>query len=177
VVSLTSHNPLKASTASYGDSFTFLYLDDVRTSQETHIWTPTACYVDRFIFYIYIYVRTSQETYLRNSTACYRDSFTFLYVDHVRASQKTHVQLSTACYRESLLVFFCLLADSTYYIYSEHGAQEICHPFRLQLFITFVVKVDVRLLCVEEWRLLGCYAVWLLYEPAFRRNLAPPSSG
>jgi hypothetical protein len=29
----------------------------------------------------------------------------------------------------------------------------------------------------EEWHLLGCYAVWLLYEPTFRRNLAPPSSG
>jgi hypothetical protein len=27
-----------------------------------------------------------------------------------------------------------------------------------------------------EWCLLGCYAVWLLYEPMFRRNLAPPSS-
>jgi hypothetical protein len=29
----------------------------------------------------------------------------------------------------------------------------------------------------EEWRLLGCYAVWLLREPSIRRNLAPPSSG
>jgi hypothetical protein len=29
----------------------------------------------------------------------------------------------------------------------------------------------------EECRLLGCYAVWLLYEPMFRRNLAPRSSG
>jgi hypothetical protein len=29
----------------------------------------------------------------------------------------------------------------------------------------------------EEWRLLGCYAVWLLQEPTFRRNLAPQSSG
>jgi hypothetical protein len=29
----------------------------------------------------------------------------------------------------------------------------------------------------EEWYLLGCYAVWLLLDPAFRRNLAPPSSG
>jgi hypothetical protein len=29
----------------------------------------------------------------------------------------------------------------------------------------------------EEYRLLACYAVWLLWEPTFRRNLAPPSSG
>jgi hypothetical protein len=28
-----------------------------------------------------------------------------------------------------------------------------------------------------EWRLLGCYAVWLLQEPTFQRNLAPLSSG
>jgi hypothetical protein len=30
---------------------------------------------------------------------------------------------------------------------------------------------------VEEWHLLGCYAVWLLYEHTFRRNLAPTTSG
>jgi hypothetical protein len=29
----------------------------------------------------------------------------------------------------------------------------------------------------EECHLLGCYVVWLLYEPTFRRNLTPPSSG
>jgi hypothetical protein len=29
----------------------------------------------------------------------------------------------------------------------------------------------------EELCLLECYAVWLLYETTFRRNLAPPSSG
>jgi hypothetical protein len=29
----------------------------------------------------------------------------------------------------------------------------------------------------EEWRLLGCYAMWLLQEPAFRRNLVLPLSG
>jgi hypothetical protein len=29
----------------------------------------------------------------------------------------------------------------------------------------------------EEWRLLRCYAVWLLKEPTFRKSMAPPSSG
>jgi hypothetical protein len=29
----------------------------------------------------------------------------------------------------------------------------------------------------EECRLLECYAVWLMEEPTFRKNLAPPSSG
>jgi hypothetical protein len=28
--------------------FYFLYVDDVLTSQETHVWTPTACYGDSF---------------------------------------------------------------------------------------------------------------------------------
>jgi hypothetical protein len=48
---------LWASTACLGYGFTFLYVDDVRTSQGTRLWS---------------------------STACYRDSFTFLYVDDVR---------------------------------------------------------------------------------------------
>jgi hypothetical protein len=51
-----------ASTACYGDSFTFLYVDDVRTSQETQA----------FIAY-------------------FGDSFTFLYVDDVRTSQETSI--------------------------------------------------------------------------------------
>jgi hypothetical protein len=29
----------------------------------------------------------------------------------------------------------------------------------------------------QEWCLLGCYAMWLVLEPTFRRNSAPPSSG
>jgi hypothetical protein len=28
----------------------------------------------------------------------------------------------------------------------------------------------------EVRRILRCYAVWLLYEPTFRRNVSPPSS-
>jgi hypothetical protein len=38
--------------ASYGDSFTLLYIDDVRTSQETHLWVSTACYGFSFTFYM-----------------------------------------------------------------------------------------------------------------------------
>jgi hypothetical protein len=47
-----------------GDSFTFLHVDDVHTSQETH---------------------------MRASTACSGDSFTSLYVDDVCTSQETHI--------------------------------------------------------------------------------------
>jgi hypothetical protein len=36
------------STAVYGDRFTFLYADGVRTSLKTHSWASTACYGDGF---------------------------------------------------------------------------------------------------------------------------------
>jgi hypothetical protein len=49
-----------SSTASYGENFTSLYVDDVGASQETCLWASTACYVARF---------------------------TLLYVDDIRASQ------------------------------------------------------------------------------------------
>jgi hypothetical protein len=40
--------------------------------------------------FLYVnYVRTSQETPIRASTACYGDSFTVLYVNDVRTSQET----------------------------------------------------------------------------------------
>jgi hypothetical protein len=65
------------------DGFTFVCADDVRTSQETHLWASTACYMDGFTFLYVDDVRTSQETHLWSSTACYRDGFTFLYADDV----------------------------------------------------------------------------------------------
>jgi hypothetical protein len=39
---------LRATTASYRDSFAFLYADDVRTSQETYLFAFTACCGDSF---------------------------------------------------------------------------------------------------------------------------------
>jgi hypothetical protein len=35
-----------------GDTFTFLYVDDVRTSQETHLLASMVCYGDSFNFYM-----------------------------------------------------------------------------------------------------------------------------
>jgi hypothetical protein len=32
--------------------FTFLYIDNVPASQETHLWVPTACYGVDLLFYI-----------------------------------------------------------------------------------------------------------------------------
>jgi hypothetical protein len=40
-----------ASTACYGESFTFVYGDDVRTSQETHVLASMVSYGDSFTFY------------------------------------------------------------------------------------------------------------------------------
>jgi hypothetical protein len=63
--------------ACYGDGFTFLYVDDVRTSQKTYVWASTAYYADRFTLLYVNDVRTSQETHLWASMACYGDSFAF----------------------------------------------------------------------------------------------------
>jgi hypothetical protein len=34
----------------------------------------------------------------------------------------------------------------------------------------------VNIIILEEWRLLGCYAVWPLQEPTFQRNFVFPRS-
>jgi hypothetical protein len=33
-----------------GRDSNFLYVDDVHTSQETHLWASTGCYGERFLF-------------------------------------------------------------------------------------------------------------------------------
>jgi hypothetical protein len=68
---------LWASTACYWDCFTSLYVDDVRTSEETHLWASTARYRDSFTSLYVVDVRTSEKTHLWASTACYWNSFTF----------------------------------------------------------------------------------------------------
>jgi hypothetical protein len=61
-----------------GKSFTFLYVDYVRTS--------SACYGDSFTFSFVHEAGISQETHLWAPIDCYGDSFTFLYVDGVHTS-------------------------------------------------------------------------------------------
>jgi hypothetical protein len=77
---------LWASTDCYGDSFTFLYIDDVRTSQETHLWPSTAYRGIALLFFVYI-------AHLLAFTAHYVDNFSFLYLDYVRTSHETPVGL------------------------------------------------------------------------------------
>jgi hypothetical protein len=63
---------------SYGDTFTLLYADDVRTAQETRLLVSMACYGDSFTLLYADNVRTAQKTRLWVSIACYGDSITFL---------------------------------------------------------------------------------------------------
>jgi hypothetical protein len=78
------------------DSLTFSYVDDIRTSQETHLWTSTACYRNSFTFSYVDDDRTSQKTPM-GLHGLLRDRFSFLYVDDVRNSTK-HQWASMVCY-------------------------------------------------------------------------------
>jgi hypothetical protein len=97
----------KSSTASYGDSCNFLYVDGVPIPQNTHLWASTVCYGGSCTF---LYVRISQERHLWASTACYGVSFTFLYVDDVCTSLETRMGLhclfrvSFTCYMYLMFV-------------------------------------------------------------------------
>jgi hypothetical protein len=70
------------------DTYTFLYVENIRTSLETHLWASTALRGQPYFLYVDD-VRTSQETYIQAFTAGYGDSFTFPYLDDV-CSQKKH---------------------------------------------------------------------------------------
>jgi hypothetical protein len=89
-----------ASTVCYGHSFAFLYVDDVRTSQKAH--ASTVCYGHRFAFLYVDDVRTSKEAHA--STVCYGHRFAFLYVYDVRTSQEAHA--STVCYEDSFVFLY-----------------------------------------------------------------------
>jgi hypothetical protein len=54
------------------------------------LWTSTACYGDRFAFLYVDDIRTSQKTHLLASKSYYGDGFTSLYVDDVCTWQGTH---------------------------------------------------------------------------------------
>jgi hypothetical protein len=133
---------LWASTACYGDSFTLLYADDVCTSQETHLWASTARYGDGFTLFYADDVRTSQETHLWASTARYGDSFTLLYADDVRTSQETHLRASTACYGDS---FTLLYADDV------RKTSTACYRYRFTLSCTCYPSIT-EAHCIEPSR-------------------------
>jgi hypothetical protein len=70
----------------YVDSFIFLYVNALCTSQKTRV-ASTVCYGDSFAF-LHVGDCTSKETHVA-STALYGDRFTCLYVDDVRITANT----------------------------------------------------------------------------------------
>jgi hypothetical protein len=89
-----------------GDSYTVLYVDDVRTLQETHIWASTACYGNNFTSSYVDDVCTSQETQLWASTALRKHSYepprlvTRMAVWTYHGHKETQLWTSTACYAD-----------------------------------------------------------------------------
>jgi hypothetical protein len=71
----------------------------------------------------------------------------------VRSEVFTAVTMKNAVFWDVMLCGFCKDRRFRYKIWGFHGGD------------------------YEELCLLGCYAVWLLWVPMFRRNLASPSSG
>jgi hypothetical protein len=59
---LTHLTALYASRDSYGDSFNLLYLDDVRTSQDTQVRAYIACYGDTFTFLCVVSIQNKEKT-------------------------------------------------------------------------------------------------------------------
>jgi hypothetical protein len=88
---------LQVSTAHNGDSITFLYVCDVRTSQETRLRSPWAVTELglRSICRLFSYLTENTHGPPRPVTG---DSITSLYSCDIRTSQETHLYVSTACY-------------------------------------------------------------------------------
>jgi hypothetical protein len=66
-----------AQKACQRDSFTFLCVNDVRTSQEISEYASMAYYGNSFIFIYVDDIYILGRAHLLDHSACYRDSFTF----------------------------------------------------------------------------------------------------
>jgi hypothetical protein len=73
-----------------------LYVDDC-TSQKTHLWSSTARYGDGFTFLYANDVRTSQETPI-DLRGLLQGWLYFLYINNICTSQETHLWASAAYY-------------------------------------------------------------------------------
>jgi hypothetical protein len=94
----------RASIVCYWDGFTCLYVDDVRTSQETRLWASTARYVEALHFYMYtMFLPHRKHSYGSPLPVA---GIALFYVDYVRTSQKKHLWASTVCYGDTL-TFIC----------------------------------------------------------------------
>jgi hypothetical protein len=85
-----------------------LYVDDVRTSPETHQWDSTISYWFGFSSLYLDDVRTSEKTNLSASTACY-EMVSLFYVDDVRNSQEAYLWAFTVCYEDSFAFYMQMI--------------------------------------------------------------------
>jgi hypothetical protein len=164
----------------YGDSFNWLYVHDVRTSRETHLWASTACYRNSFTF---IYVNdesTSQETHISATESTwlllckiwglhsggYEECRLPGYKGPVRTSQETHQVSAT----EPSRLMLCKIWGFHGGGYEECRLLGYKNPVRTSQETQYVsaIKPSRLMLCkiwgfhggdYEECRLLGCYAV------------------
>jgi hypothetical protein len=138
------------------ESFTSSYLDEVRTSQETHKWTTTSFYGDSLISLYVDEVRTSQEIHKWTTTACYGDGFTCLYLDNIRTSQETRV--SPAAVTGTAVLSHCLVRRA---LHTSRQPED------------FLLSV-LSLLCRSQQRLCSvlCECMRILGLPALVRDTA-----
>jgi hypothetical protein len=125
---------------------------------DTLLWASTACYRDRVTFLYVDGVRTWQETHLRAFSASYRYSL-FLYIDDVRTWQETRLRASMACYDDRLTLLFMVVMAISLHVSTWNPLDRFRRHLAWRL---LTLEATRDLLFVEEWLLLGCYAVWLL---------------
>jgi hypothetical protein len=127
-----------------------LYLNDARTSQETH--TGLHGLLRRCLYFLYLDdVRISEETHLQPTTACYGDSFPSSFVVDVRTSLETQILSSTTCYGDSSAFTFFISpslerrevsARTWFYIYI-YIYMCVCVCTEMKYKVTLLDKVQV----------------------------------
>jgi hypothetical protein len=110
------------------DSFTLLFVNDVHTSQETHVWTCTTCY------FLYLDgVHTSHEAHLWVSTVCYGDKFTFtlLHMEVLNFIKLIHIETDIR------VVGFSMKIRSKFYFPMNGPMQANIIPYWLIILLPF----------------------------------------
>jgi hypothetical protein len=82
-------------------------------------------------------------------------------------SQSHCVHLTVAFYMLFACCLQCCTSSFCLLVISSEWSNCLCTCYQLD-------GADV---VSEDCHLLGCYAIWLLYEPTSQRNVLPPSSG
>jgi hypothetical protein len=64
----------------------YFYMYMIFVPHKKHLWASTTCYENSFTFTYVDNVRTSHKTHVWTSTDCYKNNFTFIYVDDIRTA-------------------------------------------------------------------------------------------